>query len=348
MLRNPSILPGIPPAAEQMSGAIGIAAEPHGEVRRVRLEAQGTVQGVGFRPYVHRLATESGLAGWVRNGPAGVVIEIEGASAACERFLERFPRELPPLARVETLTVRDLGASGEVGFRIATTQGAADRFTLVAPDIATCPACLAELNDHANRRFGYAFTNCTNCGPRFTLIRDLPCDRPNTTMAAFALCPDCRREYEDPKDRRFHAEPTACPTCGPRLTLWDPAGRALPGDPLVGAVAVLRGGGILAVKGLGGFHLACDAANSEAVARLRRRKAQEQKPLAVMVPDLAAARALTRLTDAETDLLNSPVTERNACLPRSRRRIRWVRFSFSTSHTTCSGRGRGSWLPSAR
>ena len=281
------------------------ARAPRDERRRIRIAVQGTVQGVGFRPFAHRLATELGLGGWVLNGPGGVVIEVEGPDSPCTAFVTRLSAEAPSLARIERLETTALAVVGETAFRIAASEPAGRPFTLVAPDVATCPECLAELQDSANRRFGYAFINCTQCGPRFTVVRDLPYDRANTTMEGFPLCPTCRREYEQPSDRRFHAEPTACPACGPTLSFT--GGEPPPGtaDPVDSVVACLKAGKIVAVKGLGGFHLACDARNPHAVARLRQRKGREEKPLAVMVAGLPEARALCRVSGEEAALLAS-------------------------------------------
>jgi hydrogenase maturation protein HypF len=286
------------------------AARPHdsagGEGQRLRIGVQGTVQGVGFRPFVHRLATELSLKGWVRNGSDGVTIEVEGVSSACSTFVSRLTSELPPLAKLERLVALSIPMLDEREFRIAPSEHAVRQFTLIAPDIATCPDCLAELRNSENRRFGYAFTNCTNCGPRFTVIRDLPYDRANTTMHVFPLCPSCAREYENPSDRRFHAEPTACPECGPALS-YDGAGYAREtADPIAAVVANLRAGGIVAIKGLGGFHLACDARNESAVSLLRARKRREEKPLALMVGGLPQARELCSVSQDEAALLCSP------------------------------------------
>jgi hydrogenase maturation protein HypF len=277
-------------------------------VRRVRLRVEGTVQGVGFRPHVHRLAGELALAGWVRNDRRGVVAEVEGDPLAVEAFLRRIADDAPPLARVERVVAQDAVATGERGFAIGESAagGAAD--ALVAPDAATCEDCLRELADPADRRFRYPFVNCTNCGPRYTIVRGVPYDRPLTTMAAFAMCPACRAEYDDPGDRRFHAQPNACPACGPRARLLDARGEEVPhaGDAICATAAALRGGAIVAVKGLGGYHLACLAADEEAVRALRARKHREDRPFALMAANLAGARALVELSAAAEALLVAP------------------------------------------
>ena len=276
--------------------------------RRLRLSIEGAVQGVGFRPYVYRLARELGVDGWVSNDTRGVEIEVEGDTEALERFRDRLPRERPPLATIHRLEAAWLdpdGAAPARGFEIRGSVAGGARTAVVLPDAATCPECLAEVLDPAARRHRYPFTNCTHCGPRFTIVRALPYDRPNTTMAGFPLCPDCRREYEDPEDRRFHAQPIACPACGPRLALLCPDGSAVPGDPLAGAAAALRRGEIVALQGLGGFQLLVDARDPTVVARLRARKHREEKPFALMVPDLAAARALCRVPPAAEAALAS-------------------------------------------
>ena len=259
-----------------------------GERRRIRV--RGVVQGVGFRPFVYRLATRGQLGGFVLNDGDGVVVEVEGSTDALDEFVEALTLEAPPLARVASLTSERTAARGEQAFVVAESD-AAGRSALVPPDVATCDACLAELFDPADRRYRYPFLNCTDCGPRFTIVRGVPYDRPLTTMAGFPLCADCRREYENPADRRFHAEPIACPACGPHLDL-----------PLEDAVGVLLDGGIVAVKGLGGYHLACAAESEEAVTRLRARKRREEKPLAVMTSDPGR---LARPTPAEEKLLRS-------------------------------------------
>ena len=271
---------------------------------RVRTEVRvdGTVQGVGFRPFVHGLATRLGLDGLVGNDARGVFIEVEGDAAAVERFLSGL-RQPPPLAVVERISTRTLAPDGRSGFAIVGSDGTGRRNALVPPDSATCADCLRELRDPADRRHGYPFINCTNCGPRFTIVTGVPYDRPNTTMAGFAMCDACAAEYHDPSDRRFHAQPVCCPACGPRLALLDPGGRPLPGEPLDAARTLLRQGGVLAVKGLGGYHLAALAADEAAVAALRSRKHREDKPFAVLAADLSAARLLGEVDETEEALL---------------------------------------------
>jgi hydrogenase maturation protein HypF len=270
-----------------------------------QVSVQGIVQGVGFRPFVYNLASRLGLGGTVRNTARGVEIEIEGAPGAVSAFLEDLVAEAPPLAHIEDLRVDDAEPWGRRGFTIDRSRDG-EGFLPISPDVATCAACVREVLDPGDRRFGYPFTNCTHCGPRFTIVRAIPYDRPNTTMAGFAMCPACRAEYENPADRRFHAQPNACATCGPRLTLVDARGAPLAGDPLTGARRLLAGGRIVAIKGIGGFHLACDATNETAVRRLRERKGREAKPLAIMVPDVGAARRHCSLSDEEAALLGSP------------------------------------------
>ena len=262
-----------------------------GMVERRRIRVRGVVQGVGFRPFVHRVATREGLGGRVWNDGDGVVVEVEGPGAALDTFTRAMEEESPPLARVASIASELVPPVGERAFAVVTSRGGGSS-AVIPPDIATCDDCLRELFDPFDRRYRYPFVNCTNCGPRLTVVVRVPYDRPSTTMASFPLCPDCRREYEDPADRRFHAEPIACPACGPRLSL-----------PLEDAVAALRDGAIVAVKGLGGYHLACDATSEHAVARLRERKGREEKPLAVMAAD---PHALADPTPAELDLLRSP------------------------------------------
>ncbi|HTE71479.1 MAG TPA: carbamoyltransferase HypF, partial [Actinomycetes bacterium] len=273
---------------------------------RTRVRVEGIVQGVGFRPFVHALAGRLGLAGLVGNDAGGVFVEVEGAGEAVERFLDALAREAPPLAVIERVTATPLDPTGAKGFAIAPSRAGGERQALVSPDTATCADCLRELADPVDRRYRYPFINCTNCGPRFTIVRDVPYDRPATTMAGFAMCADCAREYHDPADRRFHAQPVCCPACGPVLRLLDREGRQAGGQPLAAAGARLRDGAVVAVKGLGGYHLAADAACEPAVAALRARKHREDKPFAVMAADLEAARALCLLDPAEAAMLASP------------------------------------------
>ncbi|NLG28402.1 MAG: carbamoyltransferase HypF [Chloroflexi bacterium] len=273
--------------------------------RQVRV--RGVVQGVGFRPFVYRLALQHALAGWVRNTSWGVEIEVEGDAGALAEFERALAREAPPLARIASVEAETTPANGHTAFHILESAAQADSFQLVSPDIATCPDCLREILDPLDRRYRYPFTNCTNCGPRFTIIDDLPYDRPRTTMRAFGMCADCQREYDDPLNRRFHAQPNACPVCGPRLTLCHSDGRPLPmADPLARAAELLRAGAIVALRGLGGYQLACDATDPAAVDRLRTRKRRPHKPFALMVADLGAAEALVSLTETERALLSSP------------------------------------------
>jgi hydrogenase maturation protein HypF len=281
------------------------------QVIRTALRVEGIVQGVGFRPFVYSLATGLGLGGLVGNDVDGVFAEIEGPPATVREFLRRLEREAPPLARIERVTTSAMPPAGTASFTIAPSAPAGRRRTLVAADTATCADCLRELSDPADRRYRYPFINCTNCGPRFTIVRDVPYDRPLTTMAGFAMCEPCAAEYHDPADRRYHAQPTCCPACGPRLALLGAAGEPLDlgeqltGDPLDAAAALLRDGRIVAVKGLGGYHLAADAAHDDAVAALRARKHREDKPFAVLAAGLAAARALCEVDDAAAALLTS-------------------------------------------
>jgi hydrogenase maturation protein HypF len=261
---------------------------------------RGVVQGVGFRPFVHRLAGENELTGFVANDGNGVVIEVEGRAARIDRFAELLRTEAPGLARVDSVASAVVAPAHDTRFVIQRSSVIGG--TAVVPaDVATCQDCLRELFDPADRRYRYPFVNCTQCGPRFTIVQAVPYDRARTTMAAFEMCADCRREYEDPSDRRFHAEPVACPACGPRVRLSDGC-PWVEGDDMARAAAVVRDGGILAVKGLGGYHLACDATDEAAVARLRSRKHREEKPFAVMALDPLA---LVRLTEAEDELLRS-------------------------------------------
>lgn len=273
---------------------------------RLRITIRGAVQGVGFRPFVFRMAEELGLKGWVNNSAQGVVIELEGPPSLLVRFLLRLETEKPPRSFIQSLESSWLDPVGYDTFEIRKSEAGGVKTTLVLPDIATCPDCLREIYDASNRRYQYPFTNCTNCGPRFSIIEGLPYDRANTSMKKFPMCPECQAEYEDPRDRRFHAQPNACPVCGPHLELWDANGRNVSGDPLRRAAEAIRAGQILAIKGLGGFHLMVAASDEAAVRRLRERKHREEKPLALMFPSLAAARAACELSPLEERLLRSP------------------------------------------
>ncbi|MEO3855644.1 carbamoyltransferase HypF [Acrocarpospora sp. B8E8] len=272
-------------------------------VERIRVRVQGLVQGVGFRPFVCVLAGEHGVAGFVGNDAGGVFIEAEGQRPDLDGFVAALRQQTPPLAIVDQVTVETTDPTGETGFRIVASEGGALREALVAPDTAPCADCLAELADPACRRFGHPFTNCTNCGPRFTIVTGVPYDRHTTTMADFAMCAACEREYRDPHDRRFHAQPVCCPSCGPALRLLGADGLPVPGDPIMTAVTWLRQGRVLAVKGLGGYHLAVLADQARAVDVLRARKRRETRPFAVMAPDLAAAGALVHLRPEAERLL---------------------------------------------
>jgi hydrogenase maturation protein HypF len=291
--------------------------------RRLRLEVSGAVQGVGFRPFLFRTAEALGLRGWIRNDPAGVTVELEGPAPAIRQFLARVRGSPPPRALIREIRESWLPPAGLEGLAIVASDGSGERRTAVLPDLATCHACLVDVGlgpdgtrgegvVAPDRRRGYAFTNCTDCGPRFSIIRALPYDRPSTTMAGFTLCAACRAEYEDPLDRRFHAQPTACPVCGPRLTWIGADGDALevdailPADALAAAVSAIRRGEIVAVQGLGGFHLVVDATSEAAVQRLRERKQRATRPLAIMATGLPMARELCEVPEAAAALLAAP------------------------------------------
>ncbi|HEY2260430.1 MAG TPA: carbamoyltransferase HypF [Solirubrobacteraceae bacterium] len=282
------------------------AAATRGLPVRTRVRVQGTVQGVGYRPFVFRIAGEEGLAGYVLNDEHGVLVEVEGAASAVRRFVERLRDDAPPLAAVDRVTCEPMAPAGEPGFRILASERAGAPDALVTPDTATCADCLAELLDPNDRRHRYPFINCTNCGPRFTIVRGVPYDRPLTTMAGFRMCAECRREYEDPRDRRFHAQPNACPRCGPTVAALDAGGSPVSTGAVdtIGWVASrLAQGAIAAVKGIGGFHLVCDAADESAVSALRSRKHREARPFALMVGDMEAARGLVSYGAGDERLL---------------------------------------------
>ncbi|HZT57629.1 MAG TPA: carbamoyltransferase HypF [Pyrinomonadaceae bacterium] len=276
--------------------------------QRLRVVARGAVQGVGFRPFVFRLATELNLRGWVVNSSQGVFAEVEGDERELKDFLLRLERERPPRSFIQSLESSFLDPVGFERFEIRASDDAGEKTALVLPDIATCPDCLRDILDPSNRRHLYPFANCTNCGPRYSIIERLPYDRPHTTMRAFEICDDCRREYVDPLDRRFHAQPNACPACGPRLELWDKRGAswAARGEALRRAAKAVTEGAILAVKGLGGFHLVADALNFGAVERLRQLKRREEKPFALMLPALASVEEVCEVSPLERRLLLSP------------------------------------------
>ncbi len=297
-------------ASEQSVHGGSTAPRETRQYARLCIRLEGIVQGVGFRPFVHRLAGELGLAGFAGNDTRGVFVEVEGEPGTLARFREALESQAPPLSLIERVTTSAMPPTGEVGFAIRASVDGSERRALVSPDSATCADCLHEMDDPTDRRHGYPFTNCTNCGPRFTIIHDVPYDRPNTTMAGFALCANCTREYHDPDDRRYHAQPVCCPACGPRLALVDPRGSDTGGtpatSPLAAAAAALLDGTVVAVKGLGGYHLAASATDERAVAALRARKHREDKPFALMVSGVDQARRLCAVGAAEAELLSAP------------------------------------------
>ena len=290
-------------------------------LHRLKIEIHGAVQGVGFRPFVYRLAQELALTGWVINNARGVFIEVEGPKPALQNFQQRLSTDKPPLAIIQSLNAKWLSPACFKDFKIRHSDAGGAKTVLVLPDAATCPDCLREIFDPANRRYRYPFTNCTNCGPRFTIITALPYDRPNTTMRRFSFCPDCQNEYESPPDRRFHAQPNACPVCGPQLdlrfTIYDlrfkketaqanvSQKQIVNDNALLRAAAAIKAGNIVAVKGLGGFHLMVDAGNAEAVAALRRRKPRKAKPFAVMVQNMSQAQQVCKISPQAEQLLTS-------------------------------------------
>ncbi len=276
-------------------------------IEAIRIAVRGVVQGVGFRPFVYRIAVRCGLRGFVTNTPGSVAVHVEGSRAAIGRFRTLFRAEMPSAARVTGILTRRVRPERFENFLIRESERGGIALSTIPPDIALCAACRKELSDPGDRRHRYPFINCTNCGPRFTIVRTLPYDRGNTSMSAFTLCTACRKEYGDPLDRRFHAEPNACPKCGPRLAVTDRAGRReKTGDPVGRTAEALIAGEIVAIRGLGGFHLAADATNDAAVRTLRKRKHREEKPFAVMVADLEAARAIARIAAADAAILSSP------------------------------------------
>ena len=271
------------------------AALQSSERKRIRVRLRGIVQGVGFRPFVYKLASRLQLGGYVLNSSAGLLAEAEGAPASVASFITAIVAEAPPLACIQETETCEIPALGETAFAIRHSTSESGEFALISPDLATCADCLQELTDPRNRRYQYPFTNCTNCGPRYTIVRDIPYDRAATTMAAFPLCDSCRREYEDPTDRRFHAQPNACPACGPSLS-----------GPIREAIDRLAAGQIVALKGLGGFNLACDARNETAICLLRIRKRRSEKPFAIMCRDLVAVERICGVTEPDRSALGSP------------------------------------------
>ncbi|HUV71258.1 MAG TPA: carbamoyltransferase HypF [Terracidiphilus sp.] len=274
---------------------------------RRQIQVSGLVQGVGFRPFVYRIATDLGLAGSVWNNASGVVIEVQGDAAVIDSFLGRLRSETPPLARILSVTIENRDAIGnDAAFRIVESRKGEAVHTLISPDVTVCDDCLREMFSPQDRRHRYPFINCTNCGPRFTIVRGIPYDRPSTSMATFPMCPACQAEYDDPLSRRFHAQPNACWQCGPRLELWTNDGRLIAEhDPIAHTIDLLRAGHIVAIKGIGGFHLAADALNTSSVELLRTRKHRVEKPFALMVPDVETARGFCHVSAAESDALQS-------------------------------------------
>jgi hydrogenase maturation protein HypF len=279
-------------------------------MQRLKIVVRGAVQGVGFRPFVYRLACELKLKGWVINSSQGVFIEVEGAPDELSDFSRRLRNDKPPRAIIQSCETSQLGARGYQTFEIRESSDQGGKGAFILPDLATCDDCLREIFSPDDRRFRYPFTNCTNCGPRFSIIEALPYDRARTSMKKFTMCEECAREYRDPDDRRFHAEPTACPRCGPQLELWDSSGKIIAkGDEaLLYAAEEIRAGRIVALKGLGGFQLLVDARNEEAVRRLRRRKHREEKPFALMFPSLEMVRAVCKACAHELQVLTSPAS----------------------------------------
>ena len=277
------------------------------QFNRLKIIIQGAVQGVGFRPFIYRLARELNLKGWVNNSAAGVFIEVDGSETNLKKFLSRIDKEKPPISQINSLETTWLEPVNYTNFEIRHSSGG-EKTAIVLPDLATCPDCLQEIFDPHNRRYLYPFTNCTNCGPRYTIIEELPYDRPHTTMKNFTMCESCQAEYENPLDRRFHAQPNACPVCGPRLQLWDKKGEILgnDNDALNLSINALKKSQIIALKGLGGFQLIVNAKNRESVQQLRKRKHRPHKPFALMDSSLENIKSYCEVNDIEAQLLSSP------------------------------------------
>lgn len=274
----------------------------------LQISLHGAVQGVGFRPFVYRLAKELGLTGWVNNSSQGVTIEVEGEKEKLEQFMKQLMQEKPPHALIQNIESTFSAPKGHTSFEITSSKDSGEKTTLVLPDIAACDECLSEIFNQSDRRYLYPFTNCTNCGPRFTIIESLPYDRPGTTMKYFTMCKECQAEYDNPLDRRFHAQPNACPKCGPIVELWDKEGTILASShqAILKVTEAVRKGQIIAIKGLGGFHLIADAANEDVVRQLRVRKHREEKPFALMFPSLEKITRYVELSKLEEKLLCSP------------------------------------------
>jgi len=275
------------------------------DMKRAEIEINGIVQGIGFRPFIYNLARTHSIRGWVLNNEKGVLIDAESEDGNLHQFIQEIPNLAPPLARIESFKIKHLEPLGYTTFEIRKSEEAQGKFVLISPDVATCNQCLSELFSSENFRYRYPFTNCTLCGPRFTIIKDIPYDRHKTTMAPFIMCPVCQKEYEDPSDRRFHAQPNACSTCGPSLRLEDKEGKEVSEDPIEKTLDLLAKGRTVAIKGLGGFHLACDAKNQDAVSSLRSRKFREDKPFAVMCRDMEEVRKHCEVNQEEERLLLS-------------------------------------------
>ena len=272
-------------------------------MKRAEIGITGIVQGIGFRPFIYNLAQKHSIRGWVLNNEKGVFIDAESEDGNLDRFIQDIPKLAPPLARIESFDVKYVEPLDYSTFEIRKSEEAQEKFVLISPDVATCDQCLSELSSPKNFRYRYPFINCTLCGPRFTIIQNIPYDRHKTTMAPFVMCPVCQKEYDDPSDRRFHAQPNACPACGPSLHLEDREGKEVPGDPMVNTLDLLAKGRIVAIKGLGGFHLACDAKNQDAVSSLRSRKFREDKPFAVMCQDIVEVKKHCEVSEEEEKLL---------------------------------------------
>jgi hydrogenase maturation protein HypF len=274
-------------------------------MKRAEIKITGIVQGIGFRPFIYNLALKHAIRGRVLNNEQGVFIDAESEEGNLDAFVQSIPRLAPPLARIESFDIKYVQPLGYTLFEIRKSEEAQEKFVLISPDVATCDLCLSELFSRGNFRYRYPFINCTLCGPRFTIIQDIPYDRYKTTMSSFTMCPTCRKEYGDPRDRRFHAQPNACPTCGPTLRLKDSVGQEISGDPIEKTLDLLANGRIVAIKGLGGFHLACDARNKKAVSSLRSRKFREDKPFAVMCENIEEVRRHCEVNEEEEKLLLS-------------------------------------------